>query len=58
MEGELAALREQYFLLKSQKAAPIPEDKLKKMIMLCHPDKHNGSKTSTEITQWLLSLRK
>jgi len=25
--------------------------------MLCHPDKHNGSKMSVEVTQQLLKLR-
>jgi hypothetical protein len=30
---------------------------LPKLIMLCHPDKHNGSKMSVEVTQQLLELR-
>lgn len=36
----------------------ISKELLGKLIMLCHPDKHSGSKLSTEVTQQLLSLRK
>lgn len=36
----------------------IPDAKLKQLIFLCHPDKHNNSETANEVTQWLLSLRK
>lgn len=36
----------------------IPEDKLRRLILLCHPDKHGNSETATEITTWLLSLRR
>jgi hypothetical protein len=28
----------------------------RRLIQLCHPDKHNGSEAAKEITQWLLSL--
>lgn len=38
-------------------AEGIPADKLKLLIQLCHPDKHNGSKASNSITQWLLERR-
>jgi hypothetical protein len=40
------------------KGAGISDEHLKRLIMLCHPDKHGNSKISNEITQWLLSLRK
>lgn len=36
----------------------IPEDMLKKMIFLCHPDKHGNSETAGEVTRWLLEQRK
>jgi hypothetical protein len=36
----------------------IPEDMLKRLIYLCHPDKHDGSKVATEVTAWLLKQRK
>lgn len=35
----------------------IPKDLIQKLIMLCHPDKHNGSKLAVEVTQKLLELR-
>jgi hypothetical protein len=35
----------------------IPPDRLKALIGLAHPDRHNGSKVATEITQWLLAQR-
>ena len=30
---------------------------IKKLLSLCHPDKHRGSKTSHEVTRWLLRQR-
>lgn len=36
----------------------IPADMLKRMIMLCHPDKHGNSEMSKTVTQWLLTQRK
>lgn len=38
-------------------ATAIPADMLKRLIFLCHPDKHGDSKASTIATEWLLSLR-
>jgi hypothetical protein len=32
--------------------------RLPSLIRLCHPDKHGNSEAATEITQWLLKLRK
>jgi hypothetical protein len=37
--------------------APIPPERLKALVALAHPDRHNGSKVATEITQWLLAQR-
>ena len=36
----------------------LPPDLLKKLIMLCHPDKHNQSEMSINVTQLLLKMRK
>jgi hypothetical protein len=36
---------------------PIPAERLKALIVLAHPDRHNGSKVATETTQWLLAQR-
>jgi hypothetical protein len=35
----------------------IPDAMFRKLIMLCHPDKHENSKTSQEVTRWLLGQR-
>lgn len=35
----------------------IPADVLKVLLLLCHPDKHNGSPASTRATTWLLQQR-
>lgn len=31
--------------------------RLRQLIQLCHPDRHDGSRTATEATQWLLAQR-
>ena len=36
----------------------IPDWMFKKMISLCHPDKHGNSETSQEVTRWLLEERR
>jgi hypothetical protein len=38
-------------------APAIPPDMLKVLIMLCHPDRHQGKQMATEATQWLLKQR-
>lgn len=38
--------------------APFGEGTLKKLILLCHPDRHDNSPLSNEVTQLLLSMRK
>jgi len=32
----------------------IPHDQWRRLVQLAHPDKHNNSKASTEVMQWLL----
>jgi len=39
-------------------AAVIPPELFKKMLFLCHPDKHNDHPWAGEVTQWLLEQRK
>jgi hypothetical protein len=56
MEGELTHYKA--LCARLQQERTIPDDKLKRLIQLCHPDKHGNSKVSTEVTQWLLDLRK
>ena len=35
----------------------VDKELLKRLIILCHPDKHNGSKMSVEVTQKLLQMK-
>jgi hypothetical protein len=37
--------------------APIPMHRMKGLLMLVHPDKHDGSTLAKETTQWLLAMR-
>jgi hypothetical protein len=32
-------------------------EQLPRLLMVAHPDKHNGSQAATKATQWLLSVR-
>ena len=36
----------------------LDQTSIKKLITLCHPDKHGGKRSAVEATQLLLSLRK
>lgn len=38
--------------------SPIPGEMFKKMLFLCHPDKHANHAWATEVTTWLLDERK
>lgn len=38
-------------------APSIPADMLRRLIQLCHPDRHGGSEAATLATRWLLEQR-
>lgn len=38
-------------------SSPIPQEMLRRLIQLSHPDKHSGSEASTKATRWLLEQR-
>jgi len=38
-------------------AEPIPADMLRRLVQLCHPDKHQGSEAATIATRYLLALK-
>ena len=40
-----------------QQKAAIPAEIHKRLVMLCHPDRHKDSEMSTKATQWLLEQR-
>jgi hypothetical protein len=35
----------------------IPPEMFRKLVMLCHPDKHGNSELSQEVTRWLIQQR-
>ena len=43
--------------LKPKQQAQFTPDELTKLILLCHPDKHDGKTMATEMTQKLLALK-
>lgn len=42
---------------KKSRADMLDKNKIRSLLQLCHPDKHNGSQISNEVTAWLLSIR-
>lgn len=40
------------------KKPQVPQEKIQQLIRLCHPDKHQNSELATELTRWLLDMRK
>jgi hypothetical protein len=41
-----------------QSPRAIPPDMLRRLLQLCHPDKHSGSEASQRATAWLLDQRR
>jgi len=52
--------RQSYTQSQSKPSADpfIPSEMLRRLIQLCHPDKHAGSEASLKATQWLIEQRK
>lgn len=44
--------------LDNKSSLQLEEADIKRLITLCHPDKHGGKQSAVEITQKLLSMRK
>ena len=43
--------------LESSQPAQFSQAEIKSLIVLCHPDKHNGKESAVEVTKKLLALR-
>lgn len=41
----------------ANRAGSIPDEMLRRLIQLCHPDKHGGSEAATKATTFLLQLK-
>ncbi len=52
LAGELERLQERPALPSGLKG------RIQDLIFLCHPDKHSGNRKATEITAWLLDVRR
>ena len=58
LRNALATLHKQYCeLLDRKNGDRLDEDFIRRLLMLCHPDKHGGSSLSTQVTQKLLEMR-
>lgn len=61
LRREVAYLREEVERLRALVPAgtssppTMDADRIRRLLMLCHPDKHGGSALATEVTQWLLA---
>jgi len=51
--------KRRYYALLARKGgrAPIPPDILRRLLWLCHPDRHANSDAATVTTAWLLAQR-
>jgi hypothetical protein len=63
LEDENADLRVKVATLECrlfdlERALVVNDEMRARLIRLCHPDRHGGSKAATEVTQWLLSKRR
>jgi hypothetical protein len=54
LEVENAALQ---LRLEVRPAPTIPAEMLRRLVQLCHPDRHGGSAAATAATAWLLDQR-
>jgi len=65
-QAEMIELTERYTRVRSKAksamkalaGSTLSPDRIEQLIRLCHPDRHQNSRAATEITQWLLSLRR
>lgn len=61
LEGEVERLRANQTVFRRPPVREAPQALdpalLKKLLMLCHPDKHKDDPVATEVTKWILSER-
>ena len=59
-EADRLRLRVLALELDAQRAKPaeLPPDMLRRLVQLCHPDRHDGSEAATLATAWLLEHRR
>lgn len=59
LKAESEKWKRRYYavLARSGGRAPIPPDILRRLLWLCHPDRHENSDAATVTTAWLLAQR-
>ena len=62
LQSEITRLQLALMAAKNQAPPPryngsIPQEMLRRLIQLAHPDRHGGSEASTKATRWLLEQR-
>lgn len=58
LEGEVERLRREGMRRAPGEGSPTLDLALiRKMLLLCHPDKHQGSEQATEVTRWILAQK-
>lgn len=55
ISGMLGKLRE--YEREKQASGSIPAEMWRRMVQLCHPDKHGNSEAANKATQWLNKIR-
>lgn len=45
-------------LMQAAASGDLTQERITQLIRLCHPDKHGNSRAATDVTQWLLSMRR
>lgn len=55
--GEVARLRAQ-LAARGREGTDLDQDRINDLLRLVHPDKHDNSELSNEVTKWLLAQRK
>lgn len=65
LERELSDITYDYYVMEDKLAevrastgGGFDETELKRLISLCHPDKHDGKQSAVEMTQKLIAMRK
>lgn len=57
-EERIVKIKAAYHKLKQMKdTSPLTDERIMQLVKLVHPDRHQNSELSTEITRWLLGLR-
>ena len=55
--AELSAAVQKWQNMRYSTTHSIPAEMWRRLVQLCHPDRHGGSEASNKATQWLNSIR-